>query len=119
MDLNEVWANNLKKWQYQCEYLAAIREFEAELGTELDAIITPVAPTAAIRHNQYKYVGFTLLVNLLDLTSVVVPVTFADKAVDVQEPNFQPASDMDALVHAECKFSVDFSSNSIGANGIA
>lgn len=104
MDLNDTWAMNLDKWQYQCEYLASIRKFEAETGVELDAIIAPVAPHATIKHDQYKYVGFSGLVNLLDFTSVVVPVTFADQAVDVEITDFEPANELDAAVQADCTF---------------
>lgn len=73
------------------------------MGRELDAIIAPVAPHAAIRHNQFKYYGYTTIVNLLDFTSVVVPVTFADRDVDVKN-GVEPLSEIDALVQGECKF---------------
>lgn len=102
-DLNESWQTNLDRWQYQCEYLAAIREFEARIGTELDAIITPASPMASAKHGQFKYAGYTSIVNLLDLTSVIVPVTFADKNVDVAKQDFQPAGDLDAEIQKDCK----------------
>ena len=104
--VNEVWDIQLEKWNYQMEYLAKIREFEAKTGRELDAIIAPITPTAAIRHNQFKYYGYATAINVLDFTSVVVPVTFADKAVDVKPSDFKPLTDMDATVHAECKFAL-------------
>lgn len=85
------------------EYLAKIKEFEAKTGRELDAIIAPITATAAIRHNQFKYYGYATAINVLDFTSVVVPVTFADKSVDVSPSGFKPLTDMDATVHAECK----------------
>lgn len=40
---------------------------------------------------------------MLDFTSVVVPVTFADKAVDVVNGAFKPLTDIDAAVQAECE----------------
>lgn len=86
------------------EYLSKIREFEEETGRELDAIIAPITPTAAIRHNQFKYYGYATAINVLDFTSVVVPVTFADKTVDAKPADFKPLTDMDATVHAECRF---------------
>lgn len=104
VSLNDAWAIQLEKWNYQMEYLAKIREFEAQTGRELDAIVAPAAPTAAIRHNQFKYYGYATAINVLDFTSVVVPVTFADKSVDVMPSGFTPLTDMDATVHAECKF---------------
>ncbi|KAL5345357.1 Acetamidase [Pseudogymnoascus australis] len=101
MNINELWNVNLQKWDYQCEYLSKIREFEKKLGRELDAIIAPVAPTAAIRHNHFKYYGYASAINILDFTSVVVPVTYADKAIDVKNEELKPLTDIDKLVQAE------------------
>lgn len=96
----------MEKWNYQMEYLSKIREFEEKTGRELDAIIAPITPTAAIRHNQFKYYGYATVINVLDFTSIVVPVTFADKAVDSKPVDFKPLTDMDATVYAECRFTL-------------
>ncbi|KND93498.1 Acetamidase [Tolypocladium ophioglossoides CBS 100239] len=101
LDLNEVWDANLEKWKYQCEYLSALRTIENELGRDIDAIVAPVTPTAAIRHDQFKYHGYTSAINLLDFTSVVLPVTFADKAIDVKNNAFKPLTNVDSVVQAE------------------
>lgn len=103
IDMNELWDAHLKKWAYQCEYLEQFRLKEAELGKEIDAIIAPITPTAAVRHNQFKYYGYASAINLLDFTSVVVPATFADKSIDKKDENFKPLNDMDKIVQAECK----------------
>ena len=100
-DLNEAWDVQLQKWNYQCEYLDKWREWEERTGKELDAIIAPVAATAAVRHNQFRYYGYATVFNVLDYTSVVVPVTYADKAVDRKLADYQPLSDMDKAVYAE------------------
>jgi amidase len=42
-------------------------------------------------------------VNLLDFTSVVVPVTVADRGVDVRN-EVKPLSEVDAVVQGECKY---------------
>lgn len=99
--MNQLWDVHLKKWNYQSEYLDKWREFEEQHGKELDAIIAPITPTAAIRHNQFRYYGYASVINLLDFTSVVVPVTFADKNVDVKRAGRQPLSSLDATVQAE------------------
>jgi amidase len=104
LSMNELWDVHLEKWEYQCEYLAAIRELEEKLGTELDAIVAPVAPTAAVRHDEYRYVGYTSSINLLDFSTVVVPVTFADKTIDAKDEGYTPLNDLDAAVHDDCKF---------------
>ncbi|RSL69394.1 Acetamidase [Fusarium sp. AF-6] len=101
LDMNELWSANLEKWNYQREYLAAIRALEEKLGKQLDAIIAPITPTATIRHDQFKYYGYSSVINLLDFTSVVIPVTFADKAVDVKNESFRPLTDIDSTVQAE------------------
>ncbi|CAG8908704.1 unnamed protein product [Penicillium egyptiacum] len=101
MNLNQLWDVQLQKWDYQCEYLSKIRQFEKKLDKELDAIIAPITPTAAIRHNQFKYYGYASAINILDFTSVVVPVTYADKALDVKNENFKPLSDIDKTVQVE------------------
>lgn len=100
-DMNELWDAHLKKWAFQCEYLEKWRELEQQLGKELDAIVAPVTPTAAIRHDRFRYYGYTTVIILLDLTSVVVPVTFTDKAIDNTNEGFKPLNAMDAEVQAE------------------
>lgn len=63
-----------------------------------------MAPHAAVRHDQFKYYGYTTVVNLLDFTSVVVPVILADRDVDaVGDEEFRPLSETDEVVHGECK----------------
>ncbi|KAI4688056.1 uncharacterized protein J4E84_004984 [Alternaria hordeiaustralica] len=100
-DLNDVWDIHLQKWDYQMQYLSKWREVEAELGCELDCIVGPISPTAAIRHNQFKYYGYASAINLLDFTSVVVPVTFADSKVDGKRADYKPLNELDASVQAE------------------
>ncbi|KAJ9190803.1 hypothetical protein DTO164E3_6025 [Paecilomyces variotii] len=99
--MNELWDVQLKKWNYQVEYLAKWREAEEQLGKELDAIIAPITPTAAVRHNQFRYYGYASAINLLDFTSVVVPVTFADKTIDVKKENYKPLNELDGVVQGE------------------
>jgi len=85
------------------EYLEKWNQMEEKLGKEMDAFIMPITPTATIRHNQFKYYGYASAINLLDFTSVVVPVTFADKELDKEIEGFKPMNDMDKQVQAECK----------------
>ncbi|KXJ90469.1 acetamidase [Microdochium bolleyi] len=105
LDVNQVWDLQARKWAYQNAYLAHWRDAEAALGAaaaEIDAIVAPVAPSAAVRHSTFRYYGYTAVVNLLDLTSVVVPVGFADQAVDVANTaGFDPVSELDRQVQAE------------------
>jgi hypothetical protein len=84
--------------------LEQFRLAEETLGKEIDAIIAPITPTAAVRHNQFKYYGYASAINLLDFTSVVVPVTFADKSVDKKAEGYKPLNELDGIVQAECKY---------------
>jgi amidase len=104
IDMNELWGVHLKKWAYQSEYLEQFRLFEEKHGKELDAIIAPITPTACIRHNQFKYYGYAATINLLDFTSVVVPVTFADKNIDKVNDSFKALTEIDTIVQKECKY---------------
>jgi amidase len=101
IDMNELWAVHLKKWEYQCEYLEQFRLAEETLGKEIDAIVMPITPTAAVRHNQFKYYGYASAINLLDFTSVVVPVTFADQNIDKKLDGYTPLNEMDRTVYGE------------------
>ncbi|ETS75483.1 Acetamidase [Pestalotiopsis fici W106-1] len=101
MDVNELWNAQLQKWNYQNEYLEKIRCFEEKHGRELDAIIAPTSPYACVRHNKFNYYGYATVINVLDYTSVVIPVTFATKSIDRASYQFAPLSDLDRLVQAE------------------
>ncbi|KAI8933813.1 hypothetical protein NX059_009516 [Plenodomus lindquistii] len=100
-DMNQLWDVQSQKWTFQMEYLTQWREFEAQTGQELDCIIAPITPTAAIRHDQFKYYGYASAINLLDFTSVVVPVTFADKNVDGKKEGYKPMNELDGQVQDE------------------
>lgn len=77
---------------------------EEKLGREIDAIVAPVAATAAVRHDQFMYYGYASVINLLDFTTVVVPVLFADKGVDGRKEGYEGLNEVDGMVQAECKF---------------
>jgi amidase len=102
IDMNELRDVQLKKWAYQSEYSEQFGLAEGQLGKEIDATIAPITPTAAVRHNQFKYYGYASTINLLDFTSVVVPVTFADKTIDKKLQDYKPLSEIDKIVQAEC-----------------
>lgn len=101
LNANQLGEVQLKQWEYQRKYLERWRRFEEENGTELDAIIAPVAATAAIRHGKFRYYGYSSVISLLDFTSAVVPVTFAQKSVDLKPSNYTPLNKLDAAVQAE------------------
>ena len=71
------------------------------IGRPVDGVIAPLAPFPAARPEGYKYYGFSAWVNGLDLTSVVVPVTLADKNVDKYPQDYKPISDADKIVYED------------------
>ena len=94
LDLNAMWNVQIEKYKYQQEYLAIWME-----RNEINGWIQPVAPHAAVRHDQYKYYGYSSVINLLDYPAVVVPVTFVDTEIDVKDTNYKGISDLDRAVH--------------------
>ena len=74
-------------------------------GRPVDAVISPLAPFAAAIPEKYLYYGYSGTVNVLDYTSCTIPVTVADKEVDVVK-DFKPLSDQDRKVMDSCEFGV-------------
>ncbi|CAF1255209.1 unnamed protein product [Didymodactylos carnosus] len=94
LELNTVWDIQSKKYKYQQEYLAIWQEI-----SHVDGWIHPVAPHAAIKHNNSKYYGYTAVVNLLDWPAVALPVTFADKETDGNDATYKGISPLDTEIH--------------------
>ncbi|KAL4752789.1 hypothetical protein BDW72DRAFT_170576 [Aspergillus terricola var. indicus] len=82
----EVAKINVAKREYQKLYMDYWNSTSELTGTgrPVDAVICPAAPHAAVIPTQYNHVGYTSVINVLDYTSVVIPVTNADKSVDVK-----------------------------------
>ncbi|OAP56028.1 amidase [Fonsecaea erecta] len=101
--IDQVWDLNLKLRQYQQEYMDYWNS-TAELtgtGRPVDAVLTPVAPFAALQFEKAMHVGYTPWVNTLDYTSVVFPVTKVDKTIDTFDKDYQPMNDLDKKIWQE------------------
>jgi amidase len=48
--------------------------------------------------------GLSPWVNMLDYSATVLPVTFADKNIDVFDKTYKPISGQDEKVHLGCKY---------------
>ncbi|OJD36671.1 general amidase [Diplodia corticola] len=94
----DIAANNVRRRRLQKAYLDYWNSTAG--GAGVDAIIAPVAPFPAARPKLYTYYGYTMWVNLLDYTSVVVPVTRASKDADPRAVDFEPRSELDAKTQA-------------------
>lgn len=103
----EIAATNLRLRELKKNYMDYWNSTEklTSTGRPVDAVICPVAPFPAARPKGYLYYGYTGFVNVLDYTSVALPVTNVDKSVDVVDKGYQPIDELDKMVQDLCKFS--------------
>ncbi|XHG08439.1 hypothetical protein AWENTII_011538 [Aspergillus wentii] len=97
MNAQEVAAVNVQKREYQklyMEYWNSTAELTGT-GRPVDGVLCPVAVHAAAIPGKYGTVGYTTFVNVLDYTTVVIPVTHVDKRVDVVPENMEVLNDID------------------------
>ncbi|KAL8654303.1 MAG: hypothetical protein Q9210_001584 [Variospora velana] len=62
-------------------------------GQLVDAVVMPVAPHAAVIPGKFYHTAYTESINLMDFSAAVIPVTRADKSVDVFDHGYQPLND--------------------------
>ena len=75
-------------------------------GRPVDVLVVPVAPFTAPREGRYDYYGYTMFANGLDLPSIVVPITTADRQVDRPDASYRPVSELDRKIQSDCEFSL-------------
>ncbi|CAG8026679.1 unnamed protein product [Penicillium olsonii] len=87
MKAAQIAALNIRKRRYQKTYLDYWNSTSklTRNGRPVDAIICPTAPHAAVIPGCFRHVGYTSFVNVLDYTSVVIPVTHANEQIDQLE----------------------------------
>lgn len=102
---SEIAATNVELRRLKKEYLSYWTSTSESTGTgrPIDALICPVAPWPAARRGRYKYYGYSAWVNVLDYTSVTVPVTNADQSVDVKDEGYTPISERDKAIYEDCE----------------
>ena len=101
----EIMENQVDKREAQKEYLEYWNSTEELTGTgrPVDAFITPLAPFASARPEKYTYYAYSAIVNVLDYTSVAVPVTRVDKTIDQPYSDFTPINETDRITQELCK----------------
>ena len=94
---SDIMATNIEKREAQKDYMEYWNStrHQTDTGEPVDAIISPLAPFPAATPKGYTYYGYSVWVNMLDYTSVVVPVTNVDKNVDKKNENFKAFDDVD------------------------
>ena len=94
-------------------------------GHAVDAVIMPVAPHAAVIPGKFYHTGeswmcsrvtwettlngntgYTEAMNLMNYSVAVIPVTQADKKVDVFDDSYEPLGNEDRLNWQSCKHSI-------------
>lgn len=88
---------------YRKEYAKVWKDTGSDADDAVDAILCPVGPGVATKHNTAKYWCYTSQWNLLNYPAVSFPVMHVDKAVDVKEPH-TPMSGLDKENWELCKF---------------
>jgi amidase len=104
---SEIAATNVELRALRKEYLDYWNSTaqKTSTGRAVDAIVSPLAPFPAARQGKYSYYGYSTWVNVLDYTSVVVPVTNVDKSVDVRDEGYKAIDDNDQKIQDSCRFS--------------
>ena len=105
MNASEIASTNVAKREYQKEYMEYWNSTVdlTATGRPVDALIMPVAPFAAARRERYNHYGYSNIINTLDYTSCVIPVTHVDKSVDTPDRDFDPVSELDKNTSQDCK----------------
>ena len=93
---SQIAANNIEKRKFQKEYMDYWNSTAQETGTDqpVDGVICALAPYPAARPELYRYYGYSVWVNGLDYTSVVLPVTTSDKS-DKYDAGYTPINEQD------------------------
>jgi amidase len=79
------------------------KDEKGRLEGMVDAILCPVGPGVAPKHDTAKYWGYTSQWNMLDYPAVVFPVGYVDKNRDGMPNQLQPLSGKDEENWALCK----------------
>lgn len=103
---SDIMKANIAHREAQKEYMEYWNSTAAVSGTgrPVDAVISPLAPFSAPRPGKYTYYGYSVFVNVLDYTSVVLPVTHVDKNVDKRLQGFKPIDETDKATMETCEF---------------
>ncbi|KAI1268908.1 amidase signature domain-containing protein [Xylariaceae sp. FL1019] len=96
MNLLKYQDYTLQGLEYECGYSDYWNSTaDHEDGQIVDAVIMPVAPHAAAIPGKYYYRAYTETINLLNYSVAVIPVTRADKDIDVVDGSYHPSNDLD------------------------
>ncbi|OTB07283.1 hypothetical protein M426DRAFT_318298 [Hypoxylon sp. CI-4A] len=81
--------------EFEAQYSDYWNSTAEDDGQIVDAVIMPVAPHAAVIPGKYYHIDYTESMNLTDYSSVVIPVTKADKLLDPFDQSYRPLNPKD------------------------
>ncbi|KAF5127739.1 Acetamidase [Metarhizium anisopliae] len=106
--------STLEGLSYEAKYSDYWNQTASDDGQIVDAVIMPVAPHAAVIPGKYyhtggiashishsengrliMHLGYTKVINLLNYSAVVIPVTKADKSIDAIDGSYCPQNGTD------------------------
>ncbi|KAI6351324.1 hypothetical protein MCOR25_010012 [Pyricularia grisea] len=87
----------LKALNYEEQYADYWRSTADVDGQEVDAIIAPVCQSAAVIPGKLYSSGYTEIFNLLNYSVAVIPVTKANKEIDIRHDRYKPKPGLDDL----------------------
>lgn len=99
---SELMAYNVETRALRHEYAAYWNGTAASTSTgrPVDAFLACVAPFPAAPRNTYTSYSYSIPINCLDYSACVIPVTTADKQLDVVEEGYTPLNETDAQTWA-------------------
>lgn len=81
---------------------------QTQTGRAIDGWIAPVSVSSACLKNHNTWYNYTVIANVMDLPSAVVPITRVDPLKDPVAVDFKPLSKEDAELQGRCEFSLFF-----------
>lgn len=101
LDVNTFW--DLCNAAYECrqDFLEFWNNSGAlsQSGREFDAIICPIWPSVSFKPGFEAIMNYSCPFNLLDCSSVVLPITKITREKDPKRAGYQPVNDLDQRVH--------------------
>ncbi|KAK0643850.1 amidase signature domain-containing protein [Cercophora newfieldiana] len=94
-DLLDIQDMTIQGLEYEAAYSDYWNSTANDDGQIVDAVIMPAAPHAAVIPGKYYSTSYTSVLNLLNYSVAVIPVTKADKTVDVVDDSYEPLNEID------------------------
>ena len=95
LSFGELYYWKAEREAYRKQYAKIWNDTADEASGEVDAILCPVGPGLAPKHETAKYWGYTSQWNLLDYPAIVFPVCKAHADIDRKERATKPMTDVD------------------------